>query len=223
MVLRLKTRERIVQSSLELFNQRGERSVSTNHIAAHLEMSPGNLYYHFANKQEIVAVLFDRFQSHVSTFLHPTEGRLPTIDDMRDYLQALLEVMWSYRFFYRDLEHLLDSDPSLAGRYQLFTGRCLQQGQAIYQGFMQAGILAMDEMSLQALAVNAWIVVTSWIRYLCTSSAPSTQLNEQAIRRGVYQVLMLQSGYVTAPWRDAVQGLAEEFHVPLNRPPGHEA
>ena len=53
-----KTRDRIVEASLELFNAQGERSVTTNHIAAHLGMSPGNLYYHFRNKQAIIALLF---------------------------------------------------------------------------------------------------------------------------------------------------------------------
>ena len=45
MAPRIKTSERIVLNSLELFNQQGERSISTNHIAAHMEISPGNLYY----------------------------------------------------------------------------------------------------------------------------------------------------------------------------------
>ncbi len=40
---RLNTRQRIVQAALELFNQQGERQVTTNHIAAHLGISPGNL------------------------------------------------------------------------------------------------------------------------------------------------------------------------------------
>lgn len=211
----LKTRERIVQSSLELFNLQGERSVSTNHIAAHLEMSPGNLYYHFANKQEIIAVLFQAFEAKVDRFLRLPDGRLPTIGDMRDYLRALLEVMWNYRFFYRDLEHLLESDSSLAARYQSFTKRCLHQGQAIYRGFVHASILDLSEAGLEALALNAWIVLTSWIRYLCTSSPHPHQLSEQALKRGVYQVLVLQNGHITAPWRAAVQGLAEEFYVPL--------
>src|SRR5699024_4184521 len=110
----LSTRERIVQASLELFNSQGERSVTTNHIAAHLGISPGNLYYHYRNKQAIIAELFAAYEQEVRTFLHVPAGRGLTLDDKAGYLQALLDAMWRYRFLHRDLEHLLDSDAQLA-------------------------------------------------------------------------------------------------------------
>ena len=90
MAPRVKTSERIVQTSLELFNQQGERSVSTNHIAAHMEISPGNLYYHFPNKQAIIAVLFSEYESLVDSFLRPPQGRAATVEDKRYYLKELL-------------------------------------------------------------------------------------------------------------------------------------
>ena len=124
MAPRVKTSERIVQTSLELFNQQGERSISTNHIAAHMEISPGNLYYHFPNKQAIIAVLFSEYESLVDSFLRPPQGRASTVEDKRFYLQELLAAMWRYRFLHRDLEHLLDSDPELAARYRRFSQRC---------------------------------------------------------------------------------------------------
>ena len=217
MAPRMKTRERIVQNSLELFNQQGERSVSTNHIAAHMEISPGNLYYHFPNKQAIIAVLFNQYEELVDSFLRPPQGRAATVEDKRFYLKALLAAMWNYRFLHRDLEHLLDSDPELAARYRRFSERCLRQGQAIYRGFVDAGILAMAPAQIESLTINAWIVLTSWVRFLSTTREHSAHLGEEAFKRGVYQVLVLELGFVTADARSAVDALCQEFHVPFNQ------
>ena len=217
MAPRIKTRERIVQNSLELFNQQGERSVSTNHIAAHMEISPGNLYYHFANKQEIIAELFSQYEEQVESFLRPPKGRLATVEDKRFYLKAILAAMWDFRFLHRDLEHLLDSDRELAARYRRFSQRCLLQGQSIYAGFVEAGILAMNPVQIESLTLNTWIVLTSWVRFLCTTRENAAHLSEEAFKRGVYQVLVLELGFVTAEAQPAVEALCEEFYVPLQQ------
>ena len=206
-----------MQNSLELFNQQGERSISTNHIAAHMEISPGNLYYHFPNKQAIIAVLFSEYEALVESFLRPPQGRAATVEDKRYYLQELLDAMWRYRFLHRDLEHLLDNDPELAARYRRFSQRCLIQGTAIYAGFVAAGILAMDKVQIESLTLNAWIILTSWVRFLCTTRENSSHLSEQAIKRGVYQVLVLEAGFVTEQSREEIDALFEEYYVPLGQ------
>ena len=58
----MKTRDRIIQASKELFNEQGERNVTTNHIASHLGISPGNLYYHFKNKQQIIFDIYLEYE-----------------------------------------------------------------------------------------------------------------------------------------------------------------
>lgn len=212
-----KTRERIVEASLELFNAQGERSVTTNHIAAHLGMSPGNLYYHFRNKQAIIAELFAQYESRVDAFLRRPAGRGMTVEDKTFYLQALLAAMWHYRFLHRDLEHLLESDLELAERYRTFARRCLQGATSIYQGFAEAGILVMNDQQIEALTLNSWIILTSWVRFLCTMRSDSTDLNEEMMRRGICQVLALESGYVSADAREGVQAVYQSLHVPLER------
>ena len=155
MATRIKTSQRIINTSLALFNQLGERSVSTNHIAAHMEISPGNLYYHFPNKQAIIAVLFGEYETLVLSFLRAPEGRLATVADKHFYLQQLLDAMWRYRFLYRDIEHLLRSDNELAARYRLFSQNCLKQAQLIYASFVEAGILKMTPLQIESLTLNA--------------------------------------------------------------------
>ena len=214
---RIKTRERIVQCSLELFNRQGERSVSTNHIAAHMEISPGNLYYHFANKRAIIAQLFSEYEALVDSYLHPPVGRPLCVEDKRHYLTAILDSMWRYRFLHRDLEHLLDADNALAARYRRFSQNCMIRAMAIYTGFVEAGILQMDKTQIESLTLNAWIILTSWVRFLCTTRENPTHLNEDAIRRGVHQVLILETAYVTPQAREAVDALCAAFYVPLSK------
>ena len=210
-----KTRDRIVDASLELFNAQGERNVTTNHIAAHLGMSPGNLYYHFRNKQAIIAELFAQYESRVDTFLRRPEGRALTVEDKTFYLQALLAAMWHYRFLHRDLEHLLETDAELAERYRAFARRCLQGARGIYRGFAEVGILIMNDQQIEALTLNSWIILTSWVRFLCTMRSDSTDLTEEMMRRGIFQVLALESGYVGESARVEVEGLLQRLHVPI--------
>jgi hypothetical protein len=75
----------------------------------------------------------------------------------------------------------------------------------------------MDKVQIESLTLNAWIILTSWVRFLCTTTENSTRLSEEALRRGVYQVLMLELGYVTPQARNSVDALCAEFYVPLNR------
>ncbi len=215
MAPRINTRDRIAQASLELFNAQGERSVTTNHIAAHLGISPGNLYYHYRNKQVIIAQLFAEYESHVDQFLHLPEGRALTVEDKTFYLEALLAAMWHYRFLHRDLEHLLDSDPALAAAYRSFARRAMDNAKAIYRGFVDAGILQMDEPQLEALTLNAWIILTSWVRYLCTTREVAGDLSEALMRRGIYQVLALESGHIAPAFREAVAAVFDRLYVPL--------
>ena len=65
----MKTAERILLVALTLFNERGERNVTAADIALELDMSPGNLYYHFKGKESIVIALYSQKQGYVAGLL----------------------------------------------------------------------------------------------------------------------------------------------------------
>lgn len=77
-----RTRERILEIALVMFNSQGEPNVTTNHIADELEISPGNLYYHFRNKDDIVEQLFAVYETRMDEALRVPQERLPNLEDI---------------------------------------------------------------------------------------------------------------------------------------------
>src|SRR5574341_132454 len=101
-----RTRERILETSLGLFNRRGEPNVTTNDIAQELEISPGNLHYHFRHKSDIVRELFARFRVRLAETLLPPGGEPVHVEDVWLFLHLLFEQVRDYRFLFRALNEL---------------------------------------------------------------------------------------------------------------------
>ena len=207
------TRERILCASLQLFNEQGERNVSTNHIAAHLDISPGNLYYHFKNKQAIIYALFGQYQKRVLNILQVPEDRQLQPMDKLNYLQGVFKGLWDFRFLHRDMEHLLLSDPQLHGHYRAFFRTCESRVREIFRGLGRAGILDVTEEDIIDLALNTWIIVTSWFSFLLCNllSDESQTISPELLQGGIYQVFTLERPYLTEEYRDVMCELQQRY------------
>ena len=97
----LKTRDRILLRSLELFNDAGERTVTTNHIAAALNISPGNLYYHFRSKEDIIYEIFLNYEKSMIQALSVPENHTITYGEKIGYFESIFHQLWDYRFLHR--------------------------------------------------------------------------------------------------------------------------
>ena len=209
----MKTRDRILNAALELFNQQGERKVTTNHIAAHLEMSPGNLYYHFKNKQEIIFELLLSYEDSVDkNLVVPTDRKL-TIEDKLNYLQEVFQGWWEYRFIHRDMESLLLGEERLHTRYRDFFRRCQKNTERIYEGLRDANIIDIDERDIEGLALNTWIVVTSWFSFLQCNllMGKNETITIEMLKGGIYQICQLERPYLTDEYRERVEAMQADF------------
>lgn len=203
------TKQRILDTALALFNERGERNVTTNHIAEALGISPGNLYYHYRNKTAIVSELFNYYENAVSQFLQVPEGRPLTWQDKMGYLESILDSMRDSRFFHRDLAHLLGQDDDLRLRYNSFVQRTLSQGLSVYEGLRGSGLLEATDEELRALMVNTWVITASWTGFvhgLVPQEKQNEALDRSLLRQGIYQVVCLEAPYLRG---DAAGHLAE--------------
>jgi len=209
----LKTKERILQISLQLFNERGERSVTTNHIAAELGISPGNLYYHFRNKHEIIKELMYQYQAETLGMLSLPEDRPLTTNDKISYFQVLSGQLWSYRFIHRDVYHLVESNEDFKKIYPRFAGQVMQQGQKIYQAFVDAGLMKMTASEIEALIINLWIVLTNWTNFLYMSGhiSDNNHLEEKWVWQALRQMVFLEGPYLMGESRATYEQLLESL------------
>lgn len=209
----LKTKDRILQISLQLFNERGERSVTTNHIAAELGISPGNLYYHFRNKHEIIKELMYQYQVETLEMLSLPEDRPLTTTDKINYFQVLSGQLWNYRFIHRDVYHLVESNEDFKKIYPRFAGQVMQQGQKIYQAFVDAGLMKMTASEIEALIINLWIVLTNWTNFLYMSGhiSDNNHLEEKWVWQALRQMVFLEGPYLMGESRDTYEQLLESL------------
>ena len=207
----LKTKERILQLSLQLFNERGERSVTTNHIAAELNMSPGNLYYHFRNKSEIIKQLMEQYQGETLQMLALPDDRLLDANDKIRYFQVLSSQLWAYRFLHRDVYHLVENNEDFRKMYPRFAGQVMQQGQKIYQAFVDAGLMQMTSSEIEALIINLWIVLTNWTNFLYMSGhiTDSNTLEEKWVWQALRQMVFLEGAYLHGESRETYERLLD--------------
>lgn len=203
------TRERVIAASLELFNRRRERGVTTNHIAAHLEISPGNLYYYFKNKEEIVFEIYRQLETELLACLALPPGRSLSLADIATYLQAVFEILWRYRFFFRELPSLVGRIPAVRARYAALIDEVLGRARAIYQGLADAGIMEATPEQIERLAQNSWIVTVYWFTFLETRSGGESVTQTDA-RAGVLQLVALFYPYLSGAGKHFVDNALDE-------------
>ena len=182
------TRQRILDASLTMFNAQGEPNVTTNHIADELEISPGNLYYHFRNKDDIIEQLFGGYEQRMDAALSAPEGRLPGLEDVWLQLHLVFECIWDYRFLYRDLVDILTRNRRLRLRFARILKRADEQAHQVMRGLVQAGVMRASADEVDAAATNILVIATFWLNY---AAARGDKDERASIRDGIVQVMML--------------------------------
>jgi AcrR family transcriptional regulator len=161
----MNTRDRILATALRLFNQSGTAAVSTNHIADALGISPGNLYYHFRNKEAIIRALFEQqFAQWDAVYTLPND-RMPTLDDMWRMVNDTFPVSWEYRFIYRELIALLRRDDELNRRWVEVRARGFDGFRQLVEVFVAASVLRSpsDPEEVTRLAELIWMINEFWL------------------------------------------------------------
>ena len=194
----MKTRDRILHTSLELFNTEGEEHTTTIDIAHELDISPGNLYYHFKGKDQIISELFHQYETAISgTLTAPIErplGDAGQVEDNWYYLYVVLEEMYQYRFLYHNLDNILQRYPDIRRSFKRLIQLKRAALYAICQALTQQSVIDAGEQQLLGLVDNMTLNLTFWLSYdqlLHDQREPA-----MTIHQGVLQLLTMVAPYL---------------------------
>jgi AcrR family transcriptional regulator len=208
-----RTAERIMLASLELFNRFGVPNVSTTMIAADLSISPGNLYYHYPAKEELINGLFKRYEGALNELLPASQG-VRDVEDAWFFMHSLFELVWQYRFLYRDLNDLLSNNRMLESHFKtvlLNKSRAMRQ---LLNGLSSSGAVRIDAREVEATANNMVVVVTYWLSFEYVQNprqALESSNAQQALLRGAQHALQVLAPFLETSQRQHLLSLSEAY------------
>ena len=186
-------KERIIAASLDLFNQSGTVAVTTNHIASHLLISPGNLYFHFRDRQDIVRQLFDRMCAEVYDVWY---GGGPEVILRRpeELVELVFGVFYKYRFFHREMYHLRRIDPHLTALWKKHLKKTERLFFATYMQWVREGWMKplQNKSELQFVSDTILITSSSFLNFYESAAKPA---RAKFIKDGAEYVLNLLQPY----------------------------
>ncbi len=186
-------RDRILKASVELFNQSGVVAVTTNHIAEHLKISPGNLYFHFRNKEEIIRELYTQMSRQV---FEAWEQREESLSSPLKLLERSYEAFFNFRFFHREMYHLRRRDPELAKLWKKHLQKTMRLLVATYKLWVKNGIMKpiLDPKEMQMISDLVLITSSAFLQFYESPEKPATR---REVKHGVQHIARLLLPYHT--------------------------
>jgi len=184
---RVSTKQAILTTAIGLFNDKGTAAVSTNHIAEAMGISPGNLYYHFANKEEIIRHIYQRMVAEMDTVWLTDDDSLPALEIYFTAMTALQGMLINYRFFQKELSVLLLNDPELAAINKKVRQARLAEIEAFFEYLIESGVMRRpeDPKTLPRMIRVGWLIGDYWLDFLSIEQMP---LDDKNIGEGVEMI-----------------------------------
>lgn len=200
-----RTPDRILATALDLFNELGEPNVTSNDIANEMDISPGNLHYHFRSKSDIVEALFASCDGNVSSLLASKDDNELDVARAWAQIHVLFETMWAFRFVYRDIAQLISKYPTIRRK----TARLMHRKISVLeQGCHAFGVEAQGGEA-DTLARNMALVLTYWLSFEIACGVDGT--DSDRFSRGAYQVMSILSPYLDVESQAVLRQLAQEY------------
>lgn len=162
----MKTKDKILSKALELFNEKGYNNITTRHIAADLNISAGNLHYHFKHSEDIIKILFSELILKMDALMNDLriiENK--TLEDLYHFTFSTYEVFYSFRFIFMNFFDILKKIPVIESQYESINITRKDEFREIFEGFQKDHIFRnnVPDFILGSLTTQIFIIADNWL------------------------------------------------------------
>lgn len=162
----MQTKDRILEAALRLYNEGGVNVVTTRHIAASLQMSPGNLHYHFKHTDDIIKTLYDALSAEFDQLsLQAQQLVIVNLQSISIFTGKSLEVFYKYRFIFLGFVDIAIRIPAIKKDYEQLNLRRQKEFKLIFKNLVKSGVFRSDipDAVWSALVTQIFIVGDFWL------------------------------------------------------------
>lgn len=160
----INTKQKIINAALDLFNENGMANVRLQQIADEIGISPGNLAYHFKNKEAIVESVQEDIIEQVSAVLS-TYRIFPNLMDFDNQLSKYFAFTKSHPFYFLDLLEIDRHYPAIHAKRQVHISKMISQIRKRFDFNQQRGLIKKETSPelYDEIANVIWVLITFWV------------------------------------------------------------
>ena len=158
------TKQKILQTAIQLFNAKGVNNVTLRTIAEEMGISPGNLAYHYKNKESIIEEAFKAMEAERNSVLTGVQ-EIPSLEIIYHQVLPLYEVEKKYSFLNLDALHIIRNHPEFADLQRTYIAKNIDYNRAVISLSVSSGIMKPETINgeYDRLAKRIWMVVNFWL------------------------------------------------------------
>ena len=151
------TKQKILDSSLQLFNDNGISNTRLQQIADESGISVGNLAYHFSNKEAITESLIANVITSLQSLLRQY-GKYPSLSDLDFFFKEYYQLCTQYKFLIFDILEIKRNFPALFDVIQPIINKIKLQVERRLELFVQQRLF-QKEINSKNIAANVVLMM----------------------------------------------------------------
>ncbi len=206
---RVSTRDRVLEATLVLFNDRGPDRVTTAEIARTVGINEGNLYYYFKTKEALLEALFKKLEGDASRFMNQAASNSTTEPGTYSkFMQRWFSIVWAHRYIFRNPPGVIAIAPSLREPTRALSMDMRVVVEGMLHQMAAAALIDVPVDDAPQLLANVWIVSTYWAVYLSLQEGIE-ELTPEHLDWGLKQVASLFKPYLSGVGKSELQAMLD--------------